>query len=83
MEFYERVSGARMHANFIRPGGVLNDISQELLDDIYYFLIQFQSNLTDFENVLNYNRIWKQRLVNIGVISLETALNYSFSGFFS
>lgn len=80
MEFYERVSGARMHANFIRPGGVLNDVSQELLDDIYYFLVQFQSNLTEFENVLNYNRIWKQRLINIGVISLETAVNYSFSG---
>ncbi len=80
MEFYERVSGARMHANFIRPGGVLNDISTELLDDIYYFLVQFQSNLTEFENVLNYNRIWKQRLINIGVVSLETALNYSFSG---
>jgi NADH dehydrogenase (ubiquinone) Fe-S protein 2 len=80
MEFYERVSGARMHANFIRPGGVLNDVSVELLDDIYYFLVQFQSNLTEFENVLNYNRIWKQRLINIGVVSLETALNYSFSG---
>ena len=80
MEFYERVSGARMHANFIRPGGVLNDVSAELLDDIYYFLVQFQSNLTEFENVLNYNRIWKQRLINIGVVSLETALNYSFSG---
>ncbi len=80
MEFYERVSGARMHANFIRPGGVLNDISNELLDDIYYFLIQFRSNLVEFENVLNSNRIWKQRLINIGVVSLETALNYSFSG---
>ena len=80
MEFYERVSGARMHANFIRPGGILNDVSSELLDDIYYFLIQFRSNLTEFENVLNSNRIWKQRLINIGVVSLETALNYSFSG---
>lgn len=80
MEFYERISGARMHANFIRPGGVLNDISIDLLDDIYYFLIQFQSNLLEFENVLNSNRIWKQRLINIGVVSLNTALNYSFSG---
>lgn len=80
MEFYERVSGARMHANYIRPGGVLNDISNEFLDDVYYFLIQFQSNILEFENVLNYNRIWKQRLINIGIVSLETALNYSFSG---
>lgn len=80
MEFYERVSGARMHSNFIRPGGVLNDISLDLLDDIYYFLVQFQSNLLEFENVLNANRIWKQRLIDVGVVSLNTALNYSFSG---
>ena len=80
MEFYERISGARMHANFIRPGGILNDVSDEILDDIYYFLVQFQSNLVEFENVLNYNRIWKQRLINVGNVSLETALNYSFSG---
>ena len=80
MEFYERASGARMHANYIRPGGVLYDLNLDFLDDIYYFLKKFLSNLLEFENILNSNRIWKQRLVNIGVISLKQAFDFSFSG---
>jgi len=80
MEFYERASGARMHANYIRPGGVLYDLNLDFLDDIYYFLKKFLSNLLEFENILNSNRIWKQRLVNIGIISLKQAFDFSFSG---
>ena len=80
MELYERGSGARMHANYIRPGGVLMDLNESFLDDLFYFLINFNTNLLEFENVLNSNRIWKQRLIDIGVVSLSTAIDYGFSG---
>lgn len=80
MEFYERVSGARMHAAYIRPGGVSQDIPLGLLNDIYLFISQFNSRIDELEELLTNNRIWKQRLVNIGVVSYETALNWGFSG---
>jgi len=60
MEFYERVSGARMHANYIRPGGVAFDLPIGLLNDIYYFCIQFSSRIDEMELLLTENRIWKQ-----------------------
>lgn len=80
MEFYERVSGARMHAAYIRPGGVSQDIPVGLLKDIYTFTEQFASRIDELEEMLTNNRIWKQRLVNIGVVSAEEALNWGFSG---
>jgi len=80
MEFYERVSGARMHAAYIRPGGVSQDIPVGLLKDIYTFTEQFASRIDELEEMLTNNRIWKQRLVNIGVVSSEEALNWGFSG---
>lgn len=80
MEFYERVSGARLHANYIRPGGVAWDINNDLLDDIYLFLSKFSTHITELENVLHFNRIWRQRLVDIGVVSAKTALNWGFTG---
>jgi NADH dehydrogenase (ubiquinone) Fe-S protein 2 len=80
MEFYERVSGARMHAAYIRPGGVAFDLPVGILDDIYLFINQFSYRLNEIEELLSTNRIWKYRLVDIGVISLTDALNYSFSG---
>nr|YP_009449537.1 NADH dehydrogenase subunit 7 [Cymbomonas tetramitiformis]ANA57081.1 NADH dehydrogenase subunit 7 [Cymbomonas tetramitiformis] len=80
MEFYERVSGARMHAAYIRPGGVSQDIPVGLLKDIYTFTEQFASRIDELEEMLTNNRIWKQRLVNIGIVSGEEALNWGFSG---
>lgn len=79
-EFYERVSGARMHAAFIRPGGVTNDFGNTLYNDINIFINTFNFRLNEIEEVLTNNRIWKQRLVDIGVVTLDDALNWGFSG---
>lgn len=80
LEFYERVSGARFHAAYIRPGGVSGDLPIGLLNDIYLFTAQFKSRLNEIEELLTFNRIWNQRLVDIGVVTKEEALNYGFSG---
>ena len=80
MEFYERVSGARMHAAYFRPGGVHVDLPKGLLNDIYIFVAQFTNRLTEIEDMLTENRIWKQRLVDIGVVSSENAFQWGFSG---
>jgi NADH dehydrogenase (ubiquinone) Fe-S protein 2 len=80
MEFYERVSGARFHASYIRPGGVSHDLPNKLLDDIFNFVNQFFLRIDEIQDMLSKNRIWKQRLVNIGVVDLANALNYGFSG---
>ncbi|KAK7869799.1 hypothetical protein R5R35_008324 [Gryllus longicercus] len=80
MEFYERVSGARMHAAYVRPGGVNQDIPLGLLDDIYEFSSKFGERIDEVEDVLTTNRIWVQRTEDIGVVSAEDALNYGFSG---
>jgi NADH dehydrogenase I D subunit len=80
MEFYERVSGARMHAAYFRPGGVHTDLPKGLLVDIFIFKEQFKTRLAEIEEMLTENRIWKQRLVDIGVVSLEDALDWGFSG---
>jgi len=80
MEFYERVSGARLHASYIRPCGVSRDIPLGLLHDIYLFIKQFSSRVDEIEELLTKNRIWKQRLLNVGILSKYAALNYGFSG---
>lgn len=80
MEFYERVSGARMHAAYIRPGGVQYDLPLGFLDDVYLFIKDFSKRIDEMEEMLTDNRIWKQRLVNIGIVSSEDALNLGFSG---
>jgi len=80
MEFYERVSGARMHAAYIRPGGVTSDIPLGLCDDIYSFCEQFPHRLDEIEELLTGSRIWKQRLVDIGVVTADDALAYGFTG---
>jgi NADH dehydrogenase I D subunit len=80
MEFYERVSGARMHAAYFRPGGVTSDLPEGLLDDIAKFIIRFKIRLIEIKEMLNYNRIWCQRLKNIGVVSNKTVLEAGFSG---
>jgi NADH dehydrogenase (ubiquinone) Fe-S protein 2 len=80
MEFYERVSGARMHSAYIRPGGVSADIPLGLIDDIYLFISQFNLRLSEIEELLTGNRIWKERLVDIGTMSSKAAIDWGFSG---
>ena len=80
MEFYERVSGARLHSAYIRPGGVSQEIPVGLLDDLLIFMCQFQTRIDEIEELLTGNRIWKQRLVDIGVVSSKHAKNWGFSG---
>ncbi len=80
MEFYERVSGARMHANYIRPGGVSQDLPVGLLNDIYLFINQFGSRIDELEELLTENRIWKQRLVDVGKVNYREALDLGLSG---
>ena len=80
MEFYERVSGARMHAAYIRPGGVSLDIPFGFLNDLYIFCKQFNVRLDEIEEMLTGNRIWKERLVDIGIVSAKKAIDWGFSG---
>lgn len=80
MEFYERVSGARLHAAYFRPGGVQQDLPEGLLEDILHFVERFPKSLDDMEDLLTENRIFKQRTVDIGSISKEDALDLGFSG---
>lgn len=80
MEFYERVSGARMHAAYIRPGGVSMDLPLGFLDDVYQFCNQFNNRLDEIEEMLTGNRIWKERLVDIGIVSAKRAIDWGFSG---
>lgn len=80
MEFYERVSGARMHAAYFRPGGVHTDLPSGLLSDIYSFKEQFKTRILEIEEMLTENRIWKQRLVDIGIVTLQEATDWGFSG---
>jgi NADH-quinone oxidoreductase subunit D len=80
MVFYERASGSRLHAAYFRPGGVHQDLPQKLLDDIAGFCDQHLKVLDDIDELLTGNRIFKQRNVDIGVVSLEDAWALGFSG---
>jgi NADH-quinone oxidoreductase subunit D len=80
MEFYERVCGARLHANYFRPGGVHQDLPAGLAQEIYGFCESFPKRIDDLENLLTENRIFKQRTVDIGIVSPEDALDWGFSG---
>lgn len=80
MEFYERVSGARMHAAYIRPGGVSLDIPLGFIDDLFLFISQFSLRLDEIEEMLTSNRIWKERLVDVGIVSYKNAIDWGFSG---
>ncbi len=80
MAFYERVCGARLHANYIRPGGVAQDMPNGLLEDIYRYFKKFSKHIDDLEDMLTENRIFKQRLVDIGIVSKAQAINWGFSG---
>nr|YP_010439856.1 NADH dehydrogenase subunit 7 [Ophioglossum vulgatum]UTD44902.1 NADH dehydrogenase subunit 7 [Ophioglossum vulgatum] len=80
LEFYERVSGARMHASYIRPGGVAQDLPLGLSEDIFLFTQEFASRIDELEEMLTNNRIRKQQLVDIGTVTAEQALDWGFSG---
>jgi len=80
MEFYERVCGARLHANYFRPGGVHQDLPAGLADDMYEYVEYFPKFMADMETLLSENRIFKQRTVDIGVVSEQEALDWGFTG---
>lgn len=80
MGFCERASGARLHANYFRPGGVHHDVSDDLLQDIQTFAQNYSKAIDDLERLLTHNRIFKQRTVDIGVVSPEQALDWGFTG---
>merc|ERR1711997_763097 len=80
MEFYERASGARMHAASVRPGGVHQDIPIGLLDDIYEWANKFGERLDEVEDLVTDNRIFKARTIDIGILSAEDAVNWGCSG---
>ena len=80
MEFYERASGARMHAAYLRPGGETPPLGEGFLADVGAFVEVFPFRLNEMEEMLTNNRVWRQRLVDVGVVSLERALAWGFSG---
>jgi len=80
MIFYERACGARLHAAYFRPGGVHQDLPPELLDDIMQWSLQFPKILDDIESLLTENRIFKQRNVDIGIVSEKDIQDWGFSG---
>lgn len=80
MGFYEKVSGSRMHSAYIRPGGVHQDLPARLIEEIAKFVEEFVSKIQDMETLLSDNRIFKQRMVDIGIVSKQQALDWGFSG---
>ena len=80
MEFYEAASGARLHSNYYRPGGVNRDLPAGLEEQIAAWAETFPRFVDELEELLTGNRIWKQRTVDIGVISAEDALAWGWSG---
>ncbi len=80
MEFYERASGARLHAAYFRPGGVHMDLPEGLVEDIITFCDGFPAHLDDVEGLLTDNRIFRQRTVDIGVVSARDAIDWGFTG---
>ncbi|MDX2257625.1 MAG: NADH-quinone oxidoreductase subunit D [Hyphomicrobiaceae bacterium] len=80
MVFYERASGSRMHAKYFRIGGVHQDLPEKLIEDIYDWCDPFLKVCDDIEGLLTHNRIFKQRNVDIGVVSLEEGFDLGFSG---
>ncbi len=80
MEFYERVSGARLHAAYYRPGGVHQDLPAGIIEDIGAWAENFPKVVDDIEGLLTENRIFKQRLVDIGIVSAKDAMDWGFTG---
>lgn len=80
MAFFEAACGSRVHMNYFRPGGVAKDVPEGLLDNIYNWSQDFQKSFKYVDKLLTNNRIFKQRTVDIGVVSAEEAINFGFSG---
>ena len=80
MEFYERVSGARLHAAYFRPGGVHQDLPAGLAEDIVEFCDNFDGFLTDMNALIRDNRIFRQRAVDVGTVTADEAMDWGFSG---
>ncbi|KAJ3338897.1 NADH dehydrogenase Fe-S protein subunit 2 ndufs2 [Gonapodya sp. JEL0774] len=80
MEFYERVSGARMHAAYVRVGGVSLDLPNGLLEDIHKWASQFAARMDEMEEMFTNNRIWRGRTIGVGIVTADEALAYSMSG---
>jgi NADH dehydrogenase I D subunit len=80
MGFYEEVSGARMHSAYFRVGGVAMDLPLGFSSRLFNFVSRFSSRLSEIEDLLTFNRIWKKRLVGVGVVSKKTAVSFGFSG---
>lgn len=80
LEFYERVSGARLHASFIQPGGVMYDLPLNFCNDLYNTVLKFQKRIVEIEDLLTFNRIWSERLSFVGCITTRDAIQYSLSG---
>jgi NADH dehydrogenase I D subunit len=80
LDLFEELCGARLTVSYPRVGGVRNDISQEFLDDLYQFVLEFPSHMDDYETLVTENRIWKDRTVGIGVIYAEEAINWGLTG---
>lgn len=80
MEFYERVSGARMHASYIRPGGISYDLPADFISSVIDFIEKFIPRLDEVEELLTFNKTWKYRLVDVGSVTAEQAIDYSYSG---
>jgi NADH dehydrogenase I D subunit len=80
IEMYEKVSGARIHAAYIRPGGVSRDLPVGMLEELNAFILSFEEALSSVENLLTTNPIWKGRLVDVGVITDVDCIRFGFSG---
>lgn len=80
IEFYERVSGARMHAAYFRFGGVNQDLPLGFLDDVFKFCEAFLTHINELEELLTANRIWQRRLIDVGVVTHQQAVRRGFSG---
>lgn len=80
MDLFEMLCGARLTVSYPRVGGVRNDISQEFLDELYEFVLEFPDRMDDYETLVTENRIWMERTVGIGVISREEAINWGLTG---
>jgi len=80
LDLFETLCGARLTVSYPRVGGVRNDISQEFLDELYEFVLEFPDRMDDYETLVTENRIWKKRTVGIGVISAEEAVNWGLTG---
>ncbi|MCX5717704.1 MAG: NADH dehydrogenase (quinone) subunit D [Nitrospirae bacterium] len=80
LDLFETLCGARLTVSYPRIGGVRNDISQEFLDELYEFVLEFPDRMDDYETLVTENRVWKKRTVGIGVISAEEAVNWGLTG---